>query len=80
MLDNIIGRMCEISGMCFSILAGFVANNNQVLSWGEVGNQVVFAFITGIVGGLAGLLVKLLWNKLHNKGKKDKNKGKGKKG
>ena len=67
MLDNIINRMCEISGMCFSVLAGFVAANNQVLSWTEVGSHIVFAFITGIVGGIAGLLVKLIWNKLHKK-------------
>ncbi len=67
MLDNIINRMCEISGMCFSVLAGFVAANNQVLSWSEVGNHIVFAFITGIVGGGAGLLVKLIWKKLHPK-------------
>ena len=69
MLDNIINRMCEISGMCFSVLAGLVAANNQVLSWTEVGSHVVFAFITGIVGGVAGLLVKLIWKKLHRQEK-----------
>lgn len=67
MLDNIINRMCEISGMCFSVLAGLITANNQVLSWAEVGNHIVFAFITGMVGGVAGLLVKLIWKKLHPK-------------
>lgn len=57
--------MCEISGMCLSILAGFIATNNQVLTWTEVGNSIVFAFITGLVGGIAGLLVKLAWKRFN---------------
>ena len=75
MLDNIINRMCEISGMCFSVLAGLITANNQVLSWTEVGNQIVFAFITGLVGGLAGLLVKLIWKRLHPKDEEAEKKG-----
>ena len=75
MLDNIINRMCEISGMFFSVLAGLITANNQVLSWTEVGNQIVFAFITGLVGGLAGLLVKLIWKRLHPKDEEAEKKG-----
>lgn len=67
MTDNILNHMCEISGMFFSILAVFVASNNQVPTWTEVGSHIVFAFITGLVGGLAGLLVKLIWNKIHKR-------------
>lgn len=59
--------MCEISGMCFSIVATLLTNNSHQLSWGEVGHQVVFALITGVVGGFAGLIVKLIWNKAHQR-------------
>lgn len=74
MIDTILSRMCEISGMCFSVLAAFLSNNSHALSWGEVASQVVFAFITGIVGGLAGLIVKLIWNKAQGKGSAKKGK------
>lgn len=62
--------MCEISGMCFSIVAALLTNNSHQLSWGEVGSQVVFALITGVVGGFAGLIVKLIWNKAHQRREK----------
>ncbi|GEM_PF-5369507 len=63
MIDSILNRMCEISGMCFSLAAALLTSNSPALSWTEVGSQMVFAFITGIVGGIAGLIVKLVWNK-----------------
>ncbi|MCE7990450.1 MAG: hypothetical protein HEP71_00665 [Roseivirga sp.] len=76
MIDTILNRMCEISGMCFSILASLLTNSNHTLSSGEVGHQMALAFITGIVGGVAGLIVKLVWNKVGVKGTKKKKKGK----
>lgn len=69
-MDTILNRMCEISGMSFSILAGLITTNNQLLSWAEVGSHIVFALITGIVGGLAGLMVKLVWKRLQNQREK----------
>lgn len=66
MIDTILNRICEISGMCFSILASLLTNGSPALSWEEAGSQMMFAFTTGIVGGVVGLIVKLIWNKVHN--------------
>lgn len=77
MIDTILNRMCEISGMCFSLLAALLTNSNHSISPGEIGHQMALAFITGIVGGVAGLIVKLIWNKVGVKGAaKKKKKGK----